>query len=285
MTATVSIALCTYNGEKFLDLQLESLRHQTVAPDELIVCDDASSDRSVEIVEAFARRVSFPVRLFRNARNLGYVKNFEQAISHCTQDLVFLCDQDDLWDARKIEIIQNVFQSEPEVGLSLHDFVRIDAQGGPFDSGLELYGERQVPSSDLPDEVRQHSILPFMQPYPRAWCGCMMAFRRSFLEVILPIFPGKGHDDWILKTLAPLTQTRFHGLPLVRYRIHTANANSDEVGHTAWAIFIRKLRRRIYNVRMGYSKKNFYRAVLARLAASGRDIKHPQLLALYRRFA
>ena len=105
MTATVSIALCTYNGEKFLDLQLESLRHQTVAPDELIVCDDASSDRSVEIVEAFARRVSFPVRLFRNARNLGYVKNFEQAISHCTQDLVFLCDQDDLWDARKIEIL------------------------------------------------------------------------------------------------------------------------------------------------------------------------------------
>lgn len=284
MSATVSIALCTYNGEKFLAQQLDSLLHQTVAPDELVVCDDASSDRSVEIVEAFARRAGFPVRLFRNPQNLGYVGNFEKAISLCTHDLIFLCDQDDLWDARKIETIKQVFEIEPEVGLSLHDFVRINADGGHYDNALELYGAQQLPSSALPDEVRANSIRAFMEPYPRAWCGCMMAFRREFVPVILPIYPGKGHDDWILKALAPLTQVRFHGAALVRYRIHTANTNSQEVGHSAWRIFLRKLRRRIHNFRRGYSKRNFYRLILARIDESGLEVKRPELLAMYRRF-
>ncbi|MEY4711793.1 MAG: hypothetical protein RIS88_1243 [Pseudomonadota bacterium] len=203
MPATVSIALCTYNGERFLDLQLQSLLAQTVQPEELVVCDDASSDRSLEIVEAFARQAPFPVRVWRNSQNLGYVRNFEQAIGHCSQDLVFLCDQDDLWDPRKIEIIKSVFESEPEVGLCLHDFVRINAEGGHYENPLELYGEKQLRSADLPDEIRLHSIRAFVTPYPRAWCGCMMALRRDFVSVALPIFPGKGHDDWILKVIAP----------------------------------------------------------------------------------
>ncbi|MEY2619299.1 MAG: hypothetical protein RL522_2301 [Pseudomonadota bacterium] len=284
MPATVSIALCTYNGQRFLELQLESLLAQTVKPDELVVCDDASSDRSVEIIEAFARRAPFPVRVWRNARNLGYVRNFEQAISHCTQDLVFLCDQDDLWDPHKIEILQGLFESEPAVGLCLHDFVRINAEGGHYENELELYGERQLRSVDLPEEIRHHSIRAFMAPYPRAWCGCMMAFRRDFAAVALPIYPGKGHDDWLLKVIAPLTEVRFHPSALVRYRIHTTNTNSQEVGHSAWSVFVRKLRRRLDNLRRGYSKKNFYRLVLDRIATSDRAVRRPELLEMYRRY-
>ncbi len=103
MTPKVSIAMCTYNGQRFLAQQLQSFLDQTVQPDELVVCDDVSSDDSVAVVEAFAARAPFAVRVFRNPQNLGYIRNFEQAIAQCTGDLVFLCDQDDVWDPHKIE--------------------------------------------------------------------------------------------------------------------------------------------------------------------------------------
>ena len=119
MTPKVSVAMCTYNGQRFLDQQLQSFLDQTVQPDELVVCDDVSSDDSMAMVEAFAARAPFTVKLFRNAQNLGYSRNCERAIAQCTGDLVLLCDQDDVWDRRKIEILREVFVAEPEVGLVL----------------------------------------------------------------------------------------------------------------------------------------------------------------------
>ena len=75
--ASTSVALCTYNGERFLSEQLASLAAQTFLPDELVICDDASLDASMRIVEDFAKNASFPVRIYRNPKNLGYIKNFD----------------------------------------------------------------------------------------------------------------------------------------------------------------------------------------------------------------
>lgn len=281
---TVSVAMCTYNGRRFLNQQLQSLLDQTVQPDELVVCDDVSSDDSVAVLESFAARAPFAVRIIRNPQNLGYIRNFEQAIAHCTGDLVFLCDQDDVWDPRKIETLCDVFVAEPEVGLVLHDFVRVNADGGPYDFPEERYGERQLLGAELPDEVRTHGIRTFMLPAPRAWCGCMMAFRREWSSVLLPIYPGKGHDDWILKLLGPLTVVRFVGEPLIQYRMHSSNSNNHEVGRKPWEVFFLKLRKRLHNMRMGYSKKNFYRCILQRIDASGKPVKRPELLEMYRKY-
>lgn len=284
MTVNISVAMCTFNGQRFLAQQLESLLNQTVQPTEVVVCDDASSDDSVAVVEAFAARAPFAVKVFRNPENLGYIRNFEQAISLCTGDLVFLCDQDDVWDRRKIEFVRDVFVAEPEVGLVLHDFVRVDAEGAPYDFPEERYGEHRLLGSELPDEVRVHGIRAFMLPLPRAWCGCMMAFRSKWSNVLLPIYPGKGHDDWILKLLGLLTEVRFVGIPLIHYRMHDNNSNNHEVGRRAWAVFFLKLRKRMHNIRMGYSKKNFYRWIIKRVVAVGAPIKHPELLKLYQRY-
>ena len=284
MTPKVSVAMCTYNGQRFLDQQLQSFLDQTVQPNELVVCDDASSDDSTAMVEAFAARAPFVVKLFRNAKNLGYTRNFEQAIAKCTTDLVFLCDQDDVWDRRKIEILRDVFVAEPEVGMVLHDFARVNAEGGPYDFSQDLYGERELSGKEMPDEVRIHGLRAFMLPSPRAWCGCMMAFRREWSDVLLPIYPGKGHDDWILKLLGPLTEVRFVGEPLIQYRIHSTNANNHEVGRQAWLVFFLKLHKRLHNMRKGYSKKNFYRSILQRIELSGVPVKRPELLEMYRRY-
>ena len=115
--------MCTYNGAGFLQQQLDSLVNQTRKPDEIIICDDCSKDQSVAIAQYFAKQhPDITIRVVQNPQNLGYVKNFEKAISLCTQDIIFLCDQDDLWQPEKIENMVAVFDAEPAVGLVLHDF-------------------------------------------------------------------------------------------------------------------------------------------------------------------
>src|SRR5688500_584329 len=94
-TMSVSIALCTYNGARFITEQLESICKQTMQPDEIVVCDDASTDNTLACVQNV--RDKFPGiswKIIRNDQNLGYVKNFEQAISLASGDIIFLSAQD-----------------------------------------------------------------------------------------------------------------------------------------------------------------------------------------------
>src|SRR5262249_18454629 len=98
----LSVALCTYHGASYVDAQVASLTRQTRLPDELIVCDDLSTDDTVSILERFARAAPFPVRIHVNEQTLRSTKNFEQAISLCSGDVIFLCDQDDVWEPEKL---------------------------------------------------------------------------------------------------------------------------------------------------------------------------------------
>ena len=92
-----SVAMCTYNGARFLGAQLASVAAQARAPDELVVCDDRSTDETARVVEEFAAAAPFRVRLHVNERNLGTTRNFERAVSLCEGDLIALSDQDDVW--------------------------------------------------------------------------------------------------------------------------------------------------------------------------------------------
>ena len=131
MKATISVALCTYNGERFLSRQLTSIQQQTISPYELIVCDDCSTDSTIEIVRAFAASVAFPVRITRNEHNLGFVANFERAIRLCRGDLIALCDQDDIWYPIRLERSLEEFTADPEVGFVFSDADIIDDQDQP----------------------------------------------------------------------------------------------------------------------------------------------------------
>src|SRR4030095_5004546 len=103
MTNRFSIAMCTYNGARYIAEQLESIAAQTYPPGEIIVCDDASTDNTLEIVKDFASRASMPVRVFVNEENSGSTRNFSKAIGLCGGDLIALSDQDDFWLANKLE--------------------------------------------------------------------------------------------------------------------------------------------------------------------------------------
>ena len=107
--------------------QLESIAAQTVMPDEVVVCDDRSTDKTAEIVESFGRRAPFPVRLYLNEDNLGSTKNFEKAITLCDSEIILLSDQDDVWHARKLERIQETFADQPRTGAVFTDADIVDA--------------------------------------------------------------------------------------------------------------------------------------------------------------
>ena len=127
----ISVAMCTYNGERFLPQQLASIAAQTRLPDELVVCDDRSTDRTVAIVREFAASVPFPVKVFENERNLGYSANFEAAIRRCEGDLIALSDQDDIWYPQHLETLQRPFLEPrfPPVGWVYSNLDEIDESG------------------------------------------------------------------------------------------------------------------------------------------------------------
>lgn len=102
----ISVAMATYNGERFIADQLESLATQSRLPDELLVSDDCSTDGTLGIVERFAKSAPFPVVVHRNERTLGYGDNFLRAAELCRGDWISFCDQDDVWLSNKLAVVQ-----------------------------------------------------------------------------------------------------------------------------------------------------------------------------------
>ena len=106
---SLSIALASYNGERYIAEQLDSIARQTRLPDELIISDDASGDATPAIALDFARQAPFPVKVLQNSERAGSTRNFEIAIRACTGDIIFLCDQDDVWYPNKISLVEERF--------------------------------------------------------------------------------------------------------------------------------------------------------------------------------
>jgi glycosyltransferase involved in cell wall biosynthesis len=117
----ISIALATYNGEAYIWDQLDSLANQTCLPQELIVCDDGSLDRTLYWVEKFAEIAPFPVHIYRNEKPLGQAHNFLRAASLCEGDLIAFCDQDDVWLPEKLQYCLAIFTYKPELMLVSHN--------------------------------------------------------------------------------------------------------------------------------------------------------------------
>jgi glycosyltransferase involved in cell wall biosynthesis len=217
MSETISIAMCTYNGARFLEEQLASLAAQTQQPDELVICDDCSADDSTRIINAFSSRSSFPVRLKTNEQTLGSTKNFEQAITLCRGDVIALSDQDDVWRADKLAKIAECFSASPTVGMVFSNAEVVDEQ-------LQSLGDLWNKSGF--DATKQKAIREgraFEVLLPGWWVtGATMAFRAKFKELILPI-PNDVpviHDGWISLMIAAVAEVGFVAEPLVLYRQH-----------------------------------------------------------------
>lgn len=171
--ANISVALATYNGERFLAEQLESLVRQTRKPDELVVSDDCSTDKTCELVQSFAAEAPFPVRLLANSCNLGVNGNFDRAIAACGGEIILPCDQDDVWVPQKIQKMADVLGRNATAVMAISNSEVVD--GGLRPIGRNLYALKFPEVEQL--HRRGIEAIRFLL---RNWAvaGHTMAFRR-----------------------------------------------------------------------------------------------------------
>lgn len=205
----VSIVLATYNGEKYLAKQLESLFRQTYENIEIIAIDDCSSDKTVEILKEYSQRHG-NMKVFVNEYNLGFIKNFEKGCILSTGDYISLCDQDDYWDIEKIE----------KMVEAIGEFPIIYCDSLVCNEELKSKG---VKISDLVNFKSWNNCLQ-LAVFCRIYAHAML-FKRSlfntaypFLEVIPP--------DWWLPYLSTFQGgMKYLPEPLVLYRQHAENVS------------------------------------------------------------
>ena len=216
---TISIALCTYNGAVYLPEQLSSLLSQERLPDEIVVCDDHSTDATFDILRAFAADTPFPVILNVNNDRIGSTQNFERAISQCSGDIIFLADQDDVWLPEKLRCLEDVFRGDPAVGAVFSDAELVDHKLTPLDRRLSevmRFGRTEqalLQTREAPRVLMRRNVV----------CGATMAFRERFREFVLPIPECWVHDGWIAFLIAAVSRLVYVSSPLIRYRQHGRN--------------------------------------------------------------
>jgi glycosyltransferase involved in cell wall biosynthesis len=216
----VSVAMCTYNGEKYLQEQLDSILQQSRQPDELVVCEDASSDDTLNILQSFRQLAPFDVRVYTNDSNLGYVKNFEKAISECNGDIILCSDQDDIWYRDRVERSVAVLRDNPECGYVFSDANLIDVDGQLIRG--TLWGKIKFTPDRwrfFQDTESQAAIL-----FPNnCVTGATLAFKAKYRGKLFPIplLNTVIHDGWIAIILSLYGK---YGIalkePLIYYRIH-----------------------------------------------------------------
>ena len=215
----ISIAMATYNGEKYLQEQLDSLANQALMPAELVVGDDGSSDRTMEILERFATSAPFEVQITRNERNLGHAENFLRTARRCRADWIAFCDQDDVWHPAKLDRFAKTVQADPCVTWMVCRNRHVDDRlrrlwSVPFPAG------RGVDRTPLTSPVRLHD-------------GHRMIFQRWFVDLPFETRPistdGRpiSHDRWLSALSALFGCRAFVPDRLTLYRQHPQSVTSQ----------------------------------------------------------
>jgi len=217
---TVSIALCTYNGERYIEEQLRSIFAQQTPVDEIVVSDDGSSDRTLQIVQRVAEQATGrnpEVRIHRGRR--GITKNFEYAVEQCRGDVIFLCDQDDVWERDKVAQLTSALDSDPGALLAFSDATLIDARGARL--GSTQYRAARLGHRELALFGRTGGLEILLSR--SVVTGATVAFRRELLRWAIPFHPKWLHDEWLAIVAAMFGRVIALPAALTRYRQHSAN--------------------------------------------------------------
>jgi glycosyltransferase involved in cell wall biosynthesis len=227
MTTTISIAMATYNGARFIREQLDSLAAQTELPFELVINDDGSTDNTIEIVSAFARNAPFTVRVFPGNQRLGFRANFMNCASLCSGDLIAFCDQDDVWHNHKLESLVKHFK-DPSVLLACHNVALVD------ESCRDL--GKTVHKIDKAGKNALRNLLPFAYSH-----GFTQMFRRDLLpfskywtqsaDCTNPSQP-MAHDQFYVFVALLLGYVYYDEKIFAYYRQHGQNATGNVVLHS-----------------------------------------------------
>lgn len=215
----ISVVLCTYNGEKYIEAQLNSIISQTVDVDEIIVCDDKSTDTTTQILDSL-RQNDTRIKVYRNDKNLGTIKNFEKAISLAKGDIIFLSDQDDVWLNNKVEIMKDFFLLNKKCLMLFTNGNLIDENNNDLESTLwekwnfdDHFKERW--------RINENAFIDLIYNANKV-TGATIAFRAELKNDIIPIKTPEyfWHDTWIAMHAAYRNGLFFLDRITINYRIH-----------------------------------------------------------------
>lgn len=248
----ISVALSTYNGEKYIIEQIKSILYQTKKIDELVISDDASKDNTVKVIEEYLSNKDCAYLILKHKENQGVSKNFWEAISNCHGDIIFTCDQDDVWKENKVEDTVEVFNN-PDVVLAFSDADIVDSDLKSLDKSLwsTLKVETIESEKDLFELLLNHNVIT----------GATTAFRKSMFDSLEPVLDNWLHDEWIAICSFAYGSIAKINKKLILYRQHENNVvGAKEIGIKS------KINKYIKNAKSINSnrinKYNFYVSVL-----------------------
>ena len=214
----ISVVLCTYNGERFLREQLDSIICQTYPIYELVIQDDCSTDRTFDIIKEYASKYTW-IHLYKNDKNLGFKKNYGTSVSHTSGDYIAFCDQDDIWLPNHIKVLsENLGNKTLAVGNSL----MVDEYGKSMGITLnEVMRSYYIPEDDIKKAYRLFYNLNIYQ-------GANMLFKKSLLTHIMPIPEGvRYHDIWIASVACFCGGINYTDEIITLYRQHGGNITTN----------------------------------------------------------
>lgn len=224
-----SVAMCTYNGEKYIKEQLKSILNQTVAIDEIIICDDGSNDKTTDIIGQIQLENPNKISLYKNPVNIGSNKNFEKAISICSGDYIFLSDQDDIWKKNKVEkIIQYFLENESLEGV-FSNAELINDTNEKFTEN-SLWTSVHFMEDKLTKPINLYNHILFRS---NMVTGATLCIKKEIKNLILPIPDIKKfyHDEWIAIIIASRNNLEYLTDKLISYRIHSGQQIGTKGNH------------------------------------------------------
>lgn len=222
----VSVVMAIYNGEKYILEQLESIRLQTRIPDEVILMDDCSTDHTAEVVRGYLKEKELNWIFIQSEENKGYIANFTEALRYANGDIIFLADQDDIWEKNKIAWMERKLIEDNRILALNTGFECIDGESKHLPARNPIFTSNH--GLMICKNVRKNSLVKIKPDYNLCYnisMGCTMAFRKELLDDFyrteaLSLLP----HDWKLNLLAALKGGLFFwNVPCIRYRIHTEN--------------------------------------------------------------
>lgn len=217
----ISVAMATYNGEKYLPVQLDSILNQTIQDFEIVICDDCSKDNTRKILEDYARLDS-RIKVYLNETNLGFKKNFEKAISLCSGDYVALSDQDDIWLPEKLEKSLMCIESTG-VDLVCTNALLVDGEGKSLGSTMM----KDVLAFDYVSENPDNQLMYLCQK--TIVQGSTVLAKKAFVQSCLPIPDSfKFHDKWLGLKAACTKGIRYVTDETLLYRQHGSNQTTND---------------------------------------------------------
>lgn len=234
----VSVAMTSYNGERYIQKQLDSLRLQSYKPDEVIIFDDKSQDSTAGIITEYIHRWGLDNwKLYVNKDNSGWINNFHRAIKQTTGDIIFFCDQDDIWKPDKISIMLNTI-SKPGIEVLACRLSLMDQNDIPIDDDPKRFPFHSMNTGEIRKNEYSNKFLYTISP------GCTLAVKREIIDRLDNL--GEQYQiphDALYWKIATLCGTAYIiDLPLIKYRIHENNTSAPIVNgaYTVKSVDVRK---------------------------------------------